>query len=332
MAHIPADRCKVPPAFWQAVQALGVSPPVLLRQARLPAALHLSGQMLNTTQYFALMRALEELVAMPGVGIQMMEKTATSVHPPSTLSAFYARDYRDGLGRLARFKRLCTPKALVMSEADGLCSVSVHWLYASEPEPDISVDISFALLVELGRRCIGPGFKPLRVELTRPMPQDDIYAAYFDAPVRYAASADVLIFDGSDLDRPFSGHNPELLSMLEPALGSALRELDVHGVVSEQVVALLKRGLPSGRPNVGEIARQLGMSERTLQRRITLENTSFRDLLAQARREMARRYLADHAVPVDEVSYLLGFQDLTSFQRAFREWEGCSPSDWRSTQ
>lgn len=69
--------------------------------------LHLGGQpFVTTAQYFALMRALEELSGDPALGVRMVREVDTAVHPPSSLAAFYARDYRDGLARIARFKRL----------------------------------------------------------------------------------------------------------------------------------------------------------------------------------------------------------------------------------
>jgi len=331
MSTPPADKCKVPHAFWHAVEANGIPSSALLRQARLPATAHLTGQSLTTAQYFALMRALEELSSEPALGIKMIETAPTSVHPPSTLAAFHARDYRDGLERLARFKRLCTPEALVISEADGVCTITIDWFYAIESEPDISIDFTFATLMELGRRSTGKPIRPHRVDYARPGPKIAAYDAYFKAPVRYGAARDALVLDCDDLDRPFPGHNPELLAMLTPVLGGALADLGTM-TIAEQVVAALKRGLPSGRPDVAEIARELGMSERTMQRRITDEGTTFRDLLAEARKDLGRRLLSNETVQIEEVAYLLGYQDTTSFHRAFREWEGMSPGRWREHQ
>lgn len=328
-----ADRCKVPQAFWRAVEQIGIPPAALLRQAWLPATLHLGGQaFVTTTQYFALMRALAELSGDPALGIRMVREVDTAAHPPSSLSAFYARDYRDGLARLARFKRLCTPEQLRVVEAAGECSITVDWPFATEAEPAISVDITFASLVELGRRGTGRAIAPRRVEFARAGPVNPIHAAYFGCPIRTGASRDLLVLDGADLDRPFPGHNPELLEMLTPALGAALSELAAQNSVAEQVKIVLKRSLASGQPNLSDVAKQLGMSERTLQRRITEEGSSFRELLAEARREMGRRLLADLATDIEEVACLLGYQDTASFYRAFRQWEGMPPNRWREMQ
>ena len=202
------------------------------------------------------------------------------------------------------------------------------WLHASEAEPSASVDATFSTLMELARRGTGTDVRPLRVDLARPGLRSAAHERYFAAPIRLGAPRDLLVFDAADLDRPFPGHNPELLAMLTPALGSALEEMQARSL-SEQVVLELKRSLPSGRPDVGEVARRMGMSERTLQRRITEEGHNFRELLIEARRELGHRFLSDVAMELDEIAFLLGYQDATSFHRAFREWEGVTPARWR---
>jgi AraC-like DNA-binding protein len=330
MGATPADRCKLPTALWRSVEAMGIPPAALLRQARLPATLHLGEQgHVTTAQYFALMRALEDLTGDPALGIRMVEAADTAAHPPSSLAAFYARDYRDGLARLARFKRLCTPEILTLTETGDDAVVAIGWPHAGGPEPSITVDIAFATLVELGRRGSGQRIVPRRIELTRVGPPESVHAAYFGCPIRFGATRDLLVLDRADLDRPFPGHNPELLTMLTPALSAALGELDAHATIADQVRIVLRRSLPSGRPDIGDVARQMGLAERTLQRRITAAGSSFRALLDDARQDMGRALLADPANGIDEVACLLGYQDTSSFYRAFREWEGVTPARWR---
>jgi len=324
------DKCKIPQAFWRATEQFGIRPAALLRQARLPATLHLGAQAFVTTaQYFALMQAMADLAGDAALGIRMVQTVDTAVHPPSSLAAFYARDYRDGLTRLARFKRLCTPEHLQIVEANGDCTISAEWPFATGAEPAISVDITFATLVELGRRATGRHILPRRLELARPGPAGATHAEYFGCPIRTSAPRNLLVLNAADLDRPFPGHNPEMLEMLTPALSAALGELEAQSSVKEQVKIVLKRSLASGQPGLSDVAKQLGMSDRTLQRRITGEGATFRDLLSDARRDLGRHLLADPATDIDEVACLLGYQDTTSFYRAFREWEGMSPNRWR---
>ena len=87
--------------------------------------------------------------------------------------------------------------------------------------------------------------------------------------------------------------------------------------------------MASGRPDVGAVAHELGLSERTLQRRITAEGTTFRALLTEARQELGSQLLSDPSIDIEEVAFLLGYQDTNSFYRAFREWENMTPGQWR---
>ena len=118
--------------------------------------------------------------------------------------------------------------------------------------------------------------------------------------------------------------------MLTPALAAALGELEARSSIREQVKRVLKRCLASGRPELSDVARDLGMSERTLQRRVTDEGLNFRQLLLEARQELGRQLLSESSADIDEVAYLLGYQDTTSFYRAFRSWEGVTPCKWRA--
>ncbi|OED00832.1 AraC family transcriptional regulator [Rhizobium sp. YK2] len=324
------SKCKIPQAFWRATEQFGISPAVLLRQARLPATLHLSGQAFVTTaQYFTLMQALADLSNDPALGIRMVQTIDTAVHPPSSLAAFYARDYRDGLTRFARFKRLCAPEQLHIVDTGGECTISAEWPFANSAEPALSVDITFATLVELGRRGTGRLIVPRRVDLARAEPATTTHMEYFKCPIRTGMPQNLLVLDAADLDRPFPGHNPAMLDMLTPALTAALGELQAQDSVAEQVKIVLKRSLASGQPGLSDVAKQLGMSDRTLQRRITEESSTFRELLSDARRDLGRHLLTDPTIDIEEIACLLGYQDTTSFYRAFREWEGMPPNRWR---
>ena len=325
------DRCRLPQAFWRAAMRQGLSDPALLRQAKLPATLHVTPDAwLTTAQFFALWRAVEALSKAPDIGLRMTVETETSVHPPATMSAFFARDYRDGLHRLTRFKRLCTPEELSVTEARGECRVTVRWLYAGATEPDATADVTFAAILELGRRGTAKHITPVRVEMTRQGPASAAHRKYFDAPVHTGCAHNVLVLDRADLDLPFAGHNPELLAILEPSLAASLGEIAAQSSLPEQVKILVKRRIASGKPDIADVARELGMSERTLQRRITEQGVSYRSLLDEARQELGRHLLSDAKNAIDEIAFLLGFQDTSSFYRAFRSWEGITPAEWRS--
>ena len=100
--------------------------------------------------------------------------------------------------------------------------------------------------------------------------------------------------------------------------------------VGEQVKRTLMRSLAGKRPTLQDVAQELGMGARTLQRRLTDAGISFQQLVEDTRRELARHYLKQSAVELNEAAFLLGFEDVNSFFRAFHLWEGTSPGEWRT--
>ncbi len=92
----------------------------------------------------------------------------------------------------------------------------------------------------------------------------------------------------------------------------------------------LKQLLAGQRPGIDDVARELRLSTRTLQRRLTEDGATFQQLMEEARRELARHYLLHSALELNETAYLLGYEDANSFFRAFHDWEGTSPGHWRT--
>jgi len=161
------------------------------------------------------------------------------------------------------------------------------------------------------------------------MPTLETHSSYFACPIRYCAPCDQLILSASDIDLPFLEHNAEMLQMMTPGLTAAIRAIEAPVGLCEQVIEVLKRALADGRPSLQHLAGELLQSERTLQRRLASEGTTFSALLNEARREVGFHLLADTGLELKEVAYLLGYEDVNSFHRAFRQWEKISPSQWR---
>jgi len=325
-----SDRFKVPNAFWLGVEKIGLTAVGVLGQARLPATIHGKDNIVTTAQYFALWRAVGELSSDPASGLRLGSQVEIGTLPPSSLAAYYARDYRDALTRLARHKRLCSPEEMRLTYSKDQCTIELIWLHASEEDPPpMLTDAAFASFVELGRHGTQRPLRPRGVELKRSSERTGVHATHFDCPVEFRARRNALLLSSVDLDRPFVSYNAELLEMLHPQLEKAGKR-DEEASVSAQVKWILKRLIAGNRPDIVTVARELGLSGRTLQRRIDEEGASFRLLVSEARQELVRQYLSQPSMEISEVAYLLGFEDSNSFYRAFRTWEGTTPAHWRS--
>ncbi len=124
--------------------------------------------------------------------------------------------------------------------------------------------------------------------------------------------------------------NAELLEVIVPGLEAALGDGGARSL-ADDVRAALSQRICGERPAVDKVAKALGMSPRTLQRRLEELGTSYQLLLDDVRRRSARRLLAHTDLDSGEVAFLLGFEELNSFTRAFRGWEGTTPARWRET-
>ncbi|MCR2803887.1 AraC family transcriptional regulator [Paenibacillus soyae] len=322
----------MPVGFWEGVSRLGIEVHDVARNAGLPLDI-ISEPEVTAAQYFAIWQAYSELIGDPAKGIVKLATVFETAHyPPSVLATYHARDYRDALSRMARYKQLCPPEDLRISEEGEYCFLELEWRGAEGSGPPLLAGITLAFLLELGRRGTGKHLTARLVELTDATGDSRVLEAYFGCPVRVGAACNRLTLRRSDLDRQFVSYNEELLEILTPALNRTLDEHQRGRSISEAVKRILKESLAEGRRDIRAVAKELGMSDRTLQRRLTDENTSFQQLLTQARHEQALEYLADPSFDMKEVAFLIGYEDQNSFYRAFRLWEGETPSNWRVKQ
>ncbi|WP_127536923.1 AraC family transcriptional regulator [Paenibacillus illinoisensis] len=324
------DRIKLPTGFWEGLGQLGIASHDVARKAGLPLTI-ITEPALNTDQYYAIWQAYSDLA---GNIAQGMIKLATiyevTKYPPTILVTYHARNYRDALYRMARYKQLGPPENLRMTEDGEECIIELEWLVSDQACPPLLVGVTLAFLLELGRRGTGQHLMASTVEFSQPMGDVQALEAYFGCRIRTNAGRNRLTLHRKDLDRPFLTYNEELLEILTPALDRTLHEHQGNRSLPDMVKWIMKRSFSGGRPDVQTVAKELGMSDRTLQRRLTDENTSFNYLLTEARHEQARLYLADLSLDIKEVAFLIGYEDQNSFYRAFRTWEGDTPAHWRS--
>ncbi|MFN2745199.1 helix-turn-helix domain-containing protein [Bacillus sp. z60-18] len=323
-------RIKMPAGFWAGLRQLGIAPHDVVRKARLPLTI-IAEPVVTTAQYFAIWQAYSDLIDDIAEGIIKLTTAFETAHfPPTVLATYHARDYRDALKRMARYKQLCPPERLHITEKGEHCTIELESLNTEQSVPPMLVGITLAFLLELGLRGTGQHLQARFVEFSQPMGNVQALEAYFGCRIQIGTNCNRLTLHREDLDRPFISYNAELLEVLTPVLDQSLNQQQASLSITGMVKWILKRSLTSGRPDIQTVASELGMSDRTLQRRLTDEGTSFKQLLTHVRHEQAREYLADPLLDIKEVAFLIGYEDQNSFYRAFRLWEGETPANWRT--
>lgn len=316
-------------AVLERLAALGVDPARVAREARLPPPRAGAKLRLTTREYFAFWRALEAVSDARDVGLRLGGEAQPHQLSVASFAALHSPDLGDALGRLARYKRLCCPEEISVEVDGGEARVRAEWTRAEEAAPRLLVDGTFASMLALARRGTGREVVPLRVELARRRADEPLLRRHFGCEAVFDAPADLLVFDARSLAEPFVTRNEELLAVMTPGLEAALEASGPSRSLADDVAAALGRRMRGERPSVDKVARALGLGARTLQRRLGEEGTSFQAVLDGVRRRSARRFLAETDLDPGEVAFLLGFEELNSFARAFRAWEGTTPARWR---
>jgi AraC-like DNA-binding protein len=315
------------------LKELGLSPETALRRAGLPMGLFKADKILvSTKEFFALYRGIAEASNDPGLGLKLGTEERLERYDPIKIAAISAHSFRDAIERISRYKQLTCPEEIRVVERGNEVAVQFVWLLAHDKEPPLLVDVCFAWIISLAHRGIGRPVSPKRVELQRPAVDRETYEKHFRSPVRFRADRNALVFNQADMDLPFVTHNADLLGIVAPQLEAELTEQLARKTFSEQAKGILKHLLAGRRPGVQDLARELHLSTRTLQRRLTEQGITFQRLLDNARRELAHHYLLHSSRELNETAYLLGYEDANSFFRAFQHWEGTSPGRWRALQ
>jgi AraC-like DNA-binding protein len=194
-----------------------------------------------------------------------------------------------------------------------------------------ALEFTFATSLLKVRALSRQALSPVRVDAAGPAPADASYLErFFDCPWRFETGHNRMLFDARSWQLPCLDADPSLLGVLEQHAQGLVSALEREPELVTQLRQLLTRSGPA--LSLGAAARQLGLSARTLQRRLAESGHVFADLADAVRQQLARRMLADRRIAIAEAAYLLGFADQSSFTRSFKRWTGVTPAAFRRTQ
>jgi AraC-like DNA-binding protein len=209
----------------------------------------------------------------------------------------------------------------------------VHRPPALDPLLDaIRGDIAMAILYDMCRKNFGRAFNARGVAFRRAAPADSgPYEAFFGCPVEFGADANRLLIGVAEADHALPTGNRDVAALHDRVLVEQLARLDKKDVMARFRASVLER-MTSGDLSEENLARDLHMSRRSLQRRLAEAEATYQSLVEETRREMALRYLADPDKSATDIAFLLGYSQQSAFTRAFRRWTGKSPSAYRSSK
>lgn len=263
----------------------------------------------------------------PHIGLELAQHWRPTDFHGLAVVFLASANLRQALERLARYHVVVnTTFALRLEQHGDRLDLVCPTTSVDDDARRVIQDARAAVIVGLCRTGAEGRLDPLRMEFAYPAPQDtSAHEALLRCQLAFDRPDWRLSFRASDCDRPFLAHNRELARSNDRVLDAMVKRLREDDLVSRVKLAMLE-DLASGSPAEDAIAKSVSMSTRSLQRRLAEEGTSFTALLAQLRRELAEQYVEDRDIPVTEISYMLGFSDVSSFSRAFKRWTGRSPA------
>jgi AraC-like DNA-binding protein len=242
----------------------------------------------------------------------------------------FSRTVGAALERFTRYDRILSETLAVTLDAND----DATWVRV-DVEPALrsfrpAADFRLAALLSGCRELASARLMPLTVHLPYRRPTHvREYEQFYGGPLEFDALATAFLLRNDDLARPVRVSDETLTGYLDHLAEETLASLGGEHTLQDRVRRVLFSELSEGVPSLDRVGRVLGMSARTLQRGLRLEGATFAAVLTQLRQDMAGPLLRDGQLAVAEVGFLLGYQDPSAFQRAFRRWTGRSPRAFR---
>jgi AraC-like DNA-binding protein len=244
------------------------------------------------------------------------------------------------------FTAAATPRAAIMRFSDLLAALQggtqaalqeveplTFWTYRIDdaaiwPRRQDS-EFSMAAICKL-LAASGPGLHPVEAQFEHDAPASRaVHERVFRAPLRFGQSANRLIFANADLDRPHAAADPGLAMILERHIAELLRDPDAAEDAVQAVRRMIGTSLGQNKITIEHLAAGLGLTPRTLQRRLAEAGTSLRQLLREHRQAMAELHVGTGQRSQASIAEALGYSDGTAFWRAFKSWTQTTPSAYR---
>lgn len=231
--------------------------------------------------------------------------------------------------RFARYNRLVYDGNPIAMDMQGE-EVSISWGIEYGRPGQLADETAIAAFTTISRQLVAQELTPLAVNFVNPEPAElQAYTDFFQCPVSFGHSITSVRFAADFLRLPVRNSDPALRQLLEQQAEAQLEALPDTGRFGTSLNQALIHCLHDGNPGLETVAQRLGLSVRTLQRRLGEQGLNFQALLDRTRAELARRYLGDPGLSLADIALLLAFSEQSAFNRAFKRWYGESPRRYR---
>jgi len=319
-------------ALWNQLEGYGIAPaPVFREQGINPEIIFDSGARISIEQFHRLENKAAELSGDENYGL-----TGARYFRPAHLGALgfawlASSNLKTAFQRLSRYARVINDKLDIKLAEDH------HWFWVTiDADLDVLLnrtreDGQLAAILTGCRFIAGQDFNPARVRFRHAEPGNTApYYELFRCPLEFGAEKTSMFFRLQAVNERLTGSNDELAQLNEHIVVKYLAHNQKQDIVNRVKASIIEL-LSSGEVSESTVAESLHMTARNVHRKLQQHETSFKLLLTEIRRELAQQYIQDRSRTLTEISYLLGFSEVSSFSRAYKGWTGRPPSEVRQS-
>ena len=233
----------------------------------------------------------------------------------------------EALRRGARYSSMVNEGIALSYRGGKSVTIKVNYVGIARHSDRHQIEATMVTIVRMCRELTSRRLPVSQISFTHRR-SDDIseFKAFFGGEVTFGAALDEVVFPASIREMPIVGADPYLNQLLirycEEALAARSRTRSTYGSRVENAIAVL---MPHGKAQAREVSGKLGVSQRTLARRLSSEGLTFAGIMRSLKADLANRHLADKTLSVSQIAWLLGYQDVSAFTHAFKRWTGTTP-------
>jgi len=317
-------------ALWEQLKGYGIDPEPLFREKGIdPESLFDEGARVSLEVYQELDVKAAELSGDPYFGLKGAEYTRPAHLGALGFAWLASSSLRTGFQRLSRYARVIQERLTIELEEDD----EFFYVHMDAQMPLLNKRIrengQLAAVTKFCRMIAGDDFNPARILIKQPKPEDaGYYYELFRCAIEFDSDKTTMVFRLEDVDRRLTGSNDQLAKLNEHIVVKYLAHNEKQDTVNRVKAAIID-GLANGVVTETTIAQEMHTTPRNMHRKLQKEETTFKQLLTEVRKELAQQYIKDRSKTLTEISFMLGFSEVSSFSRAYKGWTGKPPSEVR---
>lgn len=265
----------------------------------------------------------------PALGLKLGLRLHLSAHAILGQAFMTCRDLAQVMELFMKYYHLLAPALeLTLDVTETECLLTIVSMPADQPAP-FSYEMLYGAMLNTLRGLLNRPALQLRLQFPyEEPPHGALYREIFGDAVRFNCVSGRIALPRELLEAPLPSSNPALRKLYEEECARLLADLEGEDSVAEQTLRLLRK-LEGQYPQMPQLAKMLNLSPRTYRRRLEQEQQSFQGLLDKVRAEHATRYLQSTRLPLSTIAYMIGFNDVSNFRRAYSRWTGHTPREVR---